>query len=67
MQVKNLIKALTILEQYTPEGKNHYLAAEHDVIYMGDTDWDIPEEVLQQLDELGVHPDEDLNCFYAFT
>lgn len=64
MQYKNLIEALTIFSKYQHrEG----VSAEHDILYAGPSPADVSEKDLATLEELGWHPSDEYDGFYAFV
>ena len=62
-----LIKALTILSKYL-EGHyvNYPTYCEHDVLYVCVDYTKISEKDINELEELGFFPDEDLGCMKSY-
>jgi len=65
--VKNLYKALGILISYDM-GDNVDIAAEHDELWMGGPDAkNLSEVQIKELNDLGVHWDEDSQSWHMFV
>ena len=61
MNAVNLIKGLTIIQKYKPcDQSDYHVQPEHDYIYAGNTNWDIPPKEEKILQELGWEKDNDL-------
>ena len=64
MYINKIIKGLQIIAKYLPEGDSGYtVSAEHDMIYAGDTTWEMSPADLEELEELGWDKDDDLERF----
>jgi len=59
-------RGFDIFRSFTDD-KNQSVSAQHDVIYAGPNPIAVPDEIKAQLEELGWHPDNELECFYYFT
>jgi hypothetical protein len=69
-QLEKIIRGLQIFDRLMPKGANkpyRSVAAEHDVLYSGPNPDDVSEADKAELEELGWHVDEALECFYHFS
>ena len=53
MKTSNIIKGMQILQKYYNSENQYTCSAEHDIIYMFETDVDVSEEDVSILEELG--------------
>jgi hypothetical protein len=53
MKTSNIIKGMQILQKYYNSDNQYVCSAEHDIIYMFETDVDVSEEDVSILEELG--------------
>jgi hypothetical protein len=59
MKTSNIVKGMQILQKYYNSDNQYTCSAEHDIIYMFETDIDVSEEDISILEELGWNNEED--------
>jgi hypothetical protein len=59
MKTSNIIKGMQILQKYYNSDNQYVCSAEHDIIYMFETDTEVSEEDISILEELGWNNEEE--------
>jgi hypothetical protein len=68
MEANKIIEGLNIISKYKPvDASEYYIRAEHDEIFVGRMDWDMPAEEEDKLEALGWEKDFDADGWKAYV
>lgn len=68
MKVSDIIEGLNLIQKSKPESESDYhFRAEHDEIFVGSLEWDMPDEDKKRMEELGWNQDEDADGWRAMV